>query len=69
MNTQLVDSIVQLIQALSDSDRHLLEEKLFFDRTEPTTLEIMHLAQTGGSFDWLKDEPDLYTLQDGEPIA
>jgi hypothetical protein len=69
MNPQLVDSIVQLIYALSESDRHLLEEKLFFDPSEPTTSEIMHLAQIGGSFDWLYDEPDLYTLQDGEPIG
>lgn len=28
---------------------------------------IMRLAEVGGSFDWLKDEPDLYSDDDGEP--
>ena len=26
------------------------------------------LAERGGSFDWLADEPDLYTARDGETI-
>lgn len=29
----------------------------------------MRLAQQGGAFDFLHDEPDLYTLKDGEPIS
>jgi hypothetical protein len=28
----------------------------------------MQLAMQGGAFDFLHDEPDLYTLEDGEPI-
>lgn len=26
------------------------------------------VAQHGGSFDWLADEPDLYSDEDGEPV-
>ena len=26
------------------------------------------VAQHGGAFDWLRDEPDLYTEEDGEPV-
>ncbi len=30
--------------------------------------EIMALADLGSSFNFLNDEPDLYTLEDGEPV-
>lgn len=34
----------------------------------PTSAELAALAQHGGAFDWLADEPELYTLSDGEPV-
>lgn len=68
MNTKLVESLVQVILSLSQEERSLLEEKLFFDASDPSTRDIMVLAQRGGSFDFLNDEPDLYTLEDGEPV-
>lgn len=34
----------------------------------PTSAELAHLAQHGGSFDWLAEEPDLYSAEDGEPV-
>lgn len=34
----------------------------------PTTAELAALAQQGGSLDWLADEPELYSLADGEPL-
>lgn len=68
MNTQLVESLVQAIRALSAEERAALEEKLFFETDEPTTSELATLAFRGGSFDFLADEPDLYSLKDGEPI-
>jgi len=37
-------------------------------REELSAVEMTHIAQLGGAFDWLKDEPDLYTEADGEPI-
>ena len=84
MNTQLVDSLVQVILSLDQEERTLLEKKLFFDRegcsrlesisnrgvdeSEPSTPELMQIAQTGNSFDFLQDEPDIYSLKDGEPL-
>ncbi len=68
MNTQLVDSLVQVILSLSKEERTLLENKLFFDTSEPSTQELITIAQSGGSFDFLQNEPDIYTLDDGEPI-
>ena len=68
MNTQLVESLIQVILSLSPEERKLLETKLFWDSSEPTTHEIMQIAQSGGAFDFLADEPDLYSLEDGEPI-
>jgi hypothetical protein len=68
MNSKLVASLVQVILSLSKEERFLLEEKLFFDSSNPSTRNLMQLAQIGGSFNFLYDEPDLYTLEDGEPI-
>lgn len=68
MNTQLVESLIQVILSLSPEERKLLETKLFWDFSEPTTHEIMKLAQKGGAFDFLADEPDLYELTDGQSI-
>ena len=66
----------------SASNRHQLPEELvrqyvdylvaggnpLKDPEDIPTASLMRLAEIGGSFDWLKDEPDLYTLEDGEPI-
>ena len=35
---------------------------------EVTSTELAALAMSGGSFDWLADEPDLYDDTCGEPI-
>ncbi|NJO41151.1 MAG: hypothetical protein HC769_02920 [Cyanobacteria bacterium CRU_2_1] len=68
MNTQLVDSIVQTILALSPQERVLLEEKLFANLPYPSDSELLHLAEQGNAFEFLHDEPDLYSLEDGEAI-
>ena len=68
MNTKLVESLVQAILSLSLEERAFLESKLFWDVSYPSTVELMDLAQSGGAFDFLDNEPDLYTLEDGEPI-
>lgn len=67
MNTQLVESLVQVILALPAAERALLEEKLF-GIPYPSTRELAQLAQNGKAFDFLHNEPDLYTQDDGEPI-
>jgi hypothetical protein len=68
MNTKLVDSLIQIINSLTKEERQILEEKLFLDLSEPSVKEIEKLAQKGGSFDFLYNEPELYTLEDGEPV-
>lgn len=67
MNTQLVESLVQVIFSLSPEERALLEDRLF-GLPYPSTQELAHLTEQGQVFEFLKDEPDLYTLDDGEPI-
>jgi hypothetical protein len=68
LNVQLVNNLVQIIRSLSNEERKLLEQELLFDGLEPPTQELMNLAQNGGSFDFLYDEADIYSLQDGEPV-
>jgi hypothetical protein len=68
MNKQLIDSLAQVIRALPTEERAALTEQLFFDCTDPTTQELTSLALKSGSFDFLSQEPDLYSLADGEPI-
>lgn len=34
----------------------------------PTSRELAALAQMGGAFSWLAEEPELYSLSDGEPV-
>ncbi|MEY4517713.1 MAG: hypothetical protein RLZZ499_312, partial [Cyanobacteriota bacterium] len=41
MNTQLVESIYQVIQSLSDEERLLLEEKLYTNLSYPSQKEII----------------------------
>lgn len=69
MNTKLVDSLVQIILSLSQEERSLLQKKLFSNESEPSTLELMQLSQTGDSFDFLLDEPEIYTSEDGESVT
>ena len=68
MNTKLVESLAQIIFSLSKDEQTLLKEKLFLELSEPSTDEIMQLAQTGKSLDFLNNEPNLYTLEDGELV-
>ena len=68
MNQKLVESLVTIVQSLSDEERQSFEQQLFFDDRLVSTKEIMNLAEKGHAFDFLKDEPDIYSLEDGEPI-
>jgi len=68
INTQLVDSLIQTILALSSNEQALLLDKLLGEIPYPSTTEMMHLADKGGSFEFWQDEPELYTLDDGEPV-
>lgn len=68
MNQPLVDSLFQVIQALSPQEQAVLAAKLGAIVQEPTPQELTQLVQVGGSFEFLQNEPDLYTLDDGEPL-
>lgn len=68
MNRQLVESLISIVQSLSEEERQIFEERLFFDGQQVSTQDIMNLAQKNHSFDFLNDELDIYTLEDGEPI-
>lgn len=68
MNTQLVKSIYQVIQSLSDEERLLLEEKLYTNLSYPSQQELISLTEASNVFNFLHDEPDLYSLEDGEPV-
>jgi hypothetical protein len=68
MNTKLVESIVQIVLSLTKEEQELLTERLSDFLSEPSTRELVQLAQKGGAFNFLDNEPDLYTLADGEPV-
>ncbi|MCJ2542486.1 hypothetical protein [Thermostichus vulcanus] len=68
MNIHLVESIIQVIRSLSPEEQAILEEKLFFDVAYPSSPDLITLALRGNSFEFLDDEPDLYSLDDGEPM-
>ena len=68
MNTQLVSSLIQIIRSLPREERSALTEQLFFDSSYPTSFELTTLALQGKSLEFLNQEPDLYTIEDGEPI-
>lgn len=68
MNAQLVESIYNMIQSLPDEERSLLEEKLFTNLSYPSQTEINKLSAATNVYDFLNDEPDIYSLEDGEAI-
>ncbi len=35
---------------------------------ELSSADLAAVAQHGGAFDWLRDEPDIYGPEDGEPV-
>lgn len=38
------------------------------DPDRPSGQEVAALAQHGGAFDWLAEEPEIYSLEDGKPV-
>ena len=57
----LLKTLIESLQSESPAPQ-------FIDFSVPSGDEMMALAHTGKSFDFLADEPDLYTIADGEPI-
>ncbi len=69
MNTQLVESLVQAIRSLSVEERSLFDAKLYSEIPYSSNRELAYLSDHSAAFDFLNHEPDLYTIEDGEPIA
>jgi hypothetical protein len=57
-----------LLKTLIESLQPESQAPQFIDFSVPASDEMMALAHAGKSFDFLADEPDLYTIADGEPI-
>lgn len=68
-NPQLTRNLLEVIRSLPDADRRWLLEQLGQDCGEIASDELAQIAQAGQAFDDLAQEPDLYSFNDGEPIA
>jgi hypothetical protein len=68
MNIKLVNSLVQAIISLSPEERLALEKQLFFNTSEPSIQELIQLAQHSSSYNFLHNEPDIYTINDGKAV-
>ncbi|MEC4985525.1 MAG: hypothetical protein SAJ37_18660 [Oscillatoria sp. PMC 1068.18] len=68
MNTKLVNSLMQILNFLTAESRKELVKKLVVETSEMSTEEIVQFVQNCHSFDFLENEPDIYTLEDGEPV-
>ena len=68
-NPQLTRNLLEVIRSLPDADRRWLLEQLGQDSSELGSDELAQIAQAGQAFDDLALEPDLYSFNDGEPIA
>jgi hypothetical protein len=68
VNMKLIDTLIQVIHALSPEERQILTRELFLESSEPSNQELIKLAESGGCFDFLANEPDIYTCEDGEPV-
>ncbi|GAX36412.1 hypothetical protein [Nodularia sp. NIES-3585] len=68
VNIKLINTLIQVIRALSPEERQILARELFFEGSEPSNQELIKLAETGGCFYFLANEPDIYTCEDGEPV-
>jgi len=40
----------------------------FENPKELSAAEMARIAEHGGAFEWLADEPDIYSDEDGEPV-
>ncbi|HBI45747.1 MAG TPA: hypothetical protein DDY78_23280 [Planctomycetales bacterium] len=59
----------QELERLLELARRCEPVELELDEGDVSTLDVMRLADTGGSFDfWLEEGEDIYTAQDGEAL-
>ncbi len=71
INLRMVESILYQICSLTNEERKLLEKRLseeLPEYPELTSEELIQMSAQGGAFDFWRDEPEIYSIEDGEPI-
>jgi hypothetical protein len=71
INIRMVESILHQIFSLTSEERALLEQRLsdeLPEYPELTSDELIQMSAQGGAFDFWRDEPEIYSIEDGEPI-
>jgi hypothetical protein len=66
MNPPLVESLLQVIQALSPQERNILIKNLTVEAVSPSTQKLMQPAQTHREFEFLNTRSGLNMLEDEE---
>ncbi len=61
-------ALSRLAGKYSSEWRELTKTNRDTEAVELSASEMTQIALQGGAFDWLKDEPDLYTDEDGEAV-
>ena len=62
------EALRQLAARYLSEWRELAEINGGMPEAELAAAAMTQIALRGGAFDWLKDEPDLYTDEDGEAV-
>ncbi|MEG4392654.1 hypothetical protein QUB30_09505 [Microcoleus sp. BROC3] len=68
MNVQLVKSLIKVILPLADEQLASLG-KILPTLPYPLSQELVQLAQKGGYFNFLKNQSEIYILEDRAAIA
>ena len=63
---QILESSILQAEDERINNPQQVKPELSLERSEPAIQEFMQLSQSGRSLDFLYNEPDLYTLADGE---
>jgi hypothetical protein len=69
MKVQLVESLIQVILPLAADEQLAILGKILPIISYPSSRKLGQLAQKGGYFNFLNDEPEISTLEDLEAIA
>ncbi|NJL90282.1 MAG: hypothetical protein HC916_11215 [Coleofasciculaceae cyanobacterium SM2_1_6] len=63
---QILESTILQAEAEKINNPQPVKSALSLEQSAPVIQEFMQLSQSGRSLDFLYNEPDLYTLADGE---
>lgn len=63
---QILESAILQAEAEKINNPQQVKSELSLEQSAPAIQEFMQLSQSGRSLDFLYNEPDLYTITDGE---